>query len=191
MSCELKTLFNYVFWPKYAFCPHCDSWWRYLRRSFVFMYITIIIVTIYIYRIIMVYIMYVTMYLSNIHICRLCRLGSLKKTVLTSQGWAKSEVILIPGLFALLLALLPEWPVLVAYAPRLLQGAFASLADWAQTSGFDDKSVSTSLSISELTYFTKKFSSWISKTEKEFPQKLDSLLLFYCWFLLRCFCIFF
>jgi hypothetical protein len=89
-------------------------------------------------------------------------------------------VILIPGLFALLLALLPEWPVLVAYAPRLLQGAFASLADWAQTSGFDDKSVSTSLSISELTYFTKKFSSWISKTEKEFPQKLDSLLLFYC-----------
>ena len=146
---------------------------------------------IYIYRIIMVYIMYVTMYLSNIHICRLCRLGSLKKTVLTSQGWAKSEVILIPGLFALLLALLPEWPVLVAYAPRLLQGAFASLADWAQTSGFDDKSVSTSLSISELTYFTKKFSSWISKTEKEFPQKLDSLLLFYCWFLLRCFCIFF
>lgn len=39
--------------------------------------------------------------------------------------------VLHPGLFALLLALLPEWPVLVAYAPRLLQGAFASLADWA------------------------------------------------------------
>ena len=34
---------------------------------------------IYIYGIIIVYIMYVTMYLSNIHICRLCRLGSSKK----------------------------------------------------------------------------------------------------------------
>eukprot|EP00435_Cladocopium_sp_Y103_P069829 s532_g34.t1 len=41
-----------------------------------------------------------------------------------------SEAI-CPGLFALLLAVLPEWPVLVAYAPRLLQGALASLADWA------------------------------------------------------------
>ena len=35
--------------------------------------------------------MYVTMYLSNIHICRLCRLGSSKKTVVTSQGLSEER----------------------------------------------------------------------------------------------------
>ncbi|CAK9059769.1 Mannosyltransferase APTG1 (Glycosyltransferase 22) (Protein ABNORMAL POLLEN TUBE GUIDANCE 1), partial [Durusdinium trenchii] len=39
--------------------------------------------------------------------------------------------VLHPGIFALLLTLLPDWPLLVAYAPRLLQGALASFADLA------------------------------------------------------------
>ena len=39
--------------------------------------------------------------------------------------------VLHPGLFALLLAVLPEWPWLVAYAPRLLQGLLTSFADVA------------------------------------------------------------
>ena len=86
-------------------------------------------------------------------------------------------MIPFPGLFALLLAVLPEWPVLVAYAPRLLQGAFASLADWAQISGFDHSIslISEHLWIYDVFYH---FSSWISTLEKEFPQKLDCVLHF-------------
>lgn len=42
----------------------------------------------------------------------------------------------VEGLFLLLLAALPfESPLLVAYAPRLLQGTLASLADLAAAPG--------------------------------------------------------
>lgn len=39
--------------------------------------------------------------------------------------------VLHPGIFALLLEILPQWPLLLAYAPRLLQGLLASTADLA------------------------------------------------------------
>ena len=39
--------------------------------------------------------------------------------------------VLHPGIFLLLLQILPEYPLLLAYAPRLLQGFLASTADLA------------------------------------------------------------